>query len=181
MKCYDCGDTYKEHNGTLGLYNKIIGSYNVYDANYYKCESCGKILYPQETVLKIESVENETRNKLINQLPITEFILASNAAELLEISKQAFNKHRRIKKGFIYSVSLGGKKFYNKKSILLFKKTGDGRFNLSFQQPKEVVKYVYKPVYIVAEHSHYKAPVNDIPEHHLWTPKVAEANHNLLQ
>ena len=130
MKCYKCGGEYKEYNGTLFLDDDIIGEYKVHDVTYYKCETCDTSLYPKDTAKKIESVEAKIQNELIGQLPVNEFIVATEAAELLGISKQAFHKHRRIKNGFIYSVILGGKQLYNKKSVLLFKKTGDGRFKL---------------------------------------------------
>lgn len=183
MKCYACGGTYKENIGTLSLYNKTIGTYNIYDANYYKCESCEKILYPKDTILKIESAENEIKSKLIRHLPIDEFVLASEAAELLEISKQAFNKNRRIRSGFIYSATLGGKKFYNKKSILQFKESGDGRFALSSQKQKEVIKFVFKPLSIAAAHANYKKTVSDIPEYPHWGLIIgaSETNQQLLQ
>jgi len=139
MKCYTCGNIYSEHKGILELHNKSIGSYNVYLAKYYKCSGCGALLFPKETAKKIESKEEEIRNNLIRKLPIGEFITATEAFDILEISKQAFHKHRRIKNGFIYSAILGGKRLYNKKSVQLFKETKDGRFNLSEPVDKQVV------------------------------------------
>lgn len=131
MRCYDCGGTYIEHFGSLSLHDDYIGNYKVPDVQYFKCENCNQLLFPKDTAIKIESVENDIKYKLIGQLPVRDFVSANAAAGLLGISKQAFNKNRRIRNGFIYSVSLEGKKLYNKKSLFLFKEMGDGRFDLS--------------------------------------------------
>ncbi|MBC8198973.1 MAG: hypothetical protein H8E80_02845 [Desulfobacteraceae bacterium] len=156
MKCYTCGNIYSEHEGTLELHNKSIGSYNIYLAKYYKCSGCGALLFPKETAKKIESKEEEIRNNLIRKLPIGEFITATEAFDILEISKQAFHKHRRIKNGFIYSAILGGKRLYNKKSVQLFKETKDGRFNLSEPVDKEVVKYIQTILVPIRESTIYE-------------------------
>ena len=142
MKCYSCGGNYLEHFGSVNLNDDIIGNYCVYDIEYHKCSKCGTLLFSEKTVLKIEEKESEIRNKLIRQLPINEFIFASEAAEILNISRQALHKHHRIKRGFIYSTSFGGKKVYHKKSVLLFKERGDGRFKLFDQLPIDDVKYL---------------------------------------
>ena len=152
------------------MHNKSIGSYSIYLAKYYKCEGCGSLLFPKETAKKITSKEEEIRNNLIHQLAVREFIVATEAAAMLGITKQAFHKHRRIKNGFIYSVIIGGKRLYNKKSVQLFKETKDGRFNLSKQIPEEVVKYVL--VLDSISHSHISY-INNIKEHltYSWTKK----------
>ncbi|WP_435548228.1 hypothetical protein [Desulfobacterium sp. N47] len=178
MKCYTCGDIYNEHEGTLELHNKSIGSYNIYLANYYKCAGCGALLFPKETAKKIASKEEEIRNNLIRQLAVCEFIVGTEAAAILGITKQAFHKHRRIKNGFIYYAIIGGKKLYNKKSVQLFKETKDGRFNLSKQIAKEVVKYVFIPASISPNHISYIKNIEESPEYS-WTKKnIAVTNPN---
>ncbi|MCK4818162.1 helix-turn-helix domain-containing protein [bacterium] len=142
MKCYSCGGNYLEHFGSVSLHDDIIGNYCIYNIQYYKCSKCGTLLFSEKTVLKIEEKESEIRDKLIRQLPISEFILASEAAKILDISRQALHKHRRIRRGLIYSISFGGKKVYHKRSVLLFKERGDGRFKLSNQLPIDDVKYL---------------------------------------
>ena len=141
MKCHDCGGTYIGYNDTLDLHIDIIGYYSVDATNYFKCQKCGELLFPRDTVKKIESVEADITNKFISKLPIKEFVFATEAAMLLGITKQAFSKNPRIKNGFIYSVSLGNKKLYHLKSVLLFKGKGDGRFNLSGQQSSKDTRY----------------------------------------
>jgi hypothetical protein len=180
MKCYTCGNIYNEHEGTLELHNKSIGSYNIYSAKYYKCEGCGALLFPKETAKKIASKEEEIRNNLIRKLPVGEFIVATEAADILGITKQAFHKHRRIKNGFIYSAILGGKRLYNKKSVNLFKETKDGRFNLSKQIAKEVVKYVFVPAPISYSHISYIKNIEEYPEYS-WMKEETDVNNRYIQ
>ncbi len=181
MKCYACGRAYREHEGTLNLHNDIIGDYNVYSARYYKCEGCGTLLFPKDTVKKIEIVETEKQNNLIRQLPVDEFIMATEASDLLGISKQAFHKHRRIKKGFIYSVDLGGKKLYSRKSVLLFKTSGDGRFDLSSNSSDDV-KYVTVYTNIASKRDIYKSGPVEV-QRNLYpdkTKEIAAENRNYI-
>ncbi|MBW1650888.1 MAG: hypothetical protein JRJ44_09510 [Deltaproteobacteria bacterium] len=141
MKCYDCKGNYIEKKGSISLNNHIIGDFEVYNVTYYKCSNCNKLLFPNNTAIKIEKKENEIKLKLLCQLPVQDFVSASDAAYLLDISRQAFHKNIRIKNGFIYSIELGGKRLYNKKSILLFKEKGDGRFSLNKVSAKKS-KYI---------------------------------------
>ena len=131
MRCYECGGTYKQHVGSLMLHNKFIGDYKLHNVEYYKCDDCKSLLFPKKTTIKIEKKEQECRDSLIKQLPIEDFVFASEAAKLLNISRQALHKHIRIRRGFIYWITFGGKRVYHKKSILLFKEQGDGRFPLT--------------------------------------------------
>ncbi len=130
MTCYDCGNTYIKHNGLLSLSNKRIGSYDIHIDEYYKCEGCGSILFPKEAVIKIILKEDEIYNNLIRKLPVDEFIMPIEAANILGISKQAFHKNKRIKRGFIYFVVIDGRKLYSKKSVIMFREKNDGRFDL---------------------------------------------------
>jgi hypothetical protein len=176
MKCYTCNRLYTEYKGALSLHSDIIGDYTVYDVLYYKCDNCYQLLLPKDTVKKIESTEIDIQYNIVRQLPINEFITASEAVKLLGISKQAFHKHRRIKKGFIYYVTLSDKQLYHKKSVLLFKKTGDGRFNLYNQHSKEIVKYVLIPIH----GNHYHQYIKNIEEirRHFWIKKEVDTNKN---
>ena len=177
MKCYACGNIYNIHKGTLEFYNKSIGSYNIYLAKYYKCSGCDALLLPKETAKKIASKEEEIRNNLIRGLAVCEFIVATEAADILGITKQAFHKNRRIKNGFIYSTILGGKRLYNKKSVQLFKESKDGRFNLSKQIAKEVVKYVFVPASISPSNFYIKK-TERVTKSAWMKEKISENNPN---
>ena len=161
MKCYECGGTYKKHIGSLNLHNKFIGNYEIFNVEYYKCDNCGNLLFPKETTVKIEKKEQECRDSLIKQLPLEEFTFASEAAKILNISRQALHKHRRIRRGFIYSIIFGGKKLYHKKSILLFKERGDGRFPLTDKVPSNNVKYIIIPQTTRQKTSDYLDIINE--------------------
>jgi len=167
MRCYKCGLTYKKYIGSLNLHNEFIGNYEIFDVEYYKCDNCGNLLFPKETTVKIEKEEQKRRNSLIKQLPLEEFIFASEAAKILNISRQALHKHRRIRRGFIYSIIFGGKNIYHKKSVLLFKKRGDGRFSLTDELPNNNVTYVIIPQITKQKTSDY---VDIVSESNVFLP-----------
>ncbi len=161
MRCYECDGTYKEHTGSLSLHNKFIGNYEIFNVIYYKCENCGKLLFPKETTIKIENKEQECRDNLIKKLSIGEFASASEAANILNISRQALHKHKRIRRGFVYSIIFDGKKLYHKKSILLFKEQGDGRFPLTDEVPSNNVRYLFMPQIPIQKRTDYVGPFSE--------------------
>lgn len=130
MRCYNCRSKCHKCNGDLILSNSYIGDFHLCDVTYFKCEQCDNILLPEETIKKSEEKYKKIRDELISNFPISEFLSPSETAELLNITRQALHKNQRIKRGFIYSIKLAGKTYYLKKSVLLFKETGDGRFPL---------------------------------------------------
>jgi len=138
MRCYKCGDIYKKQHGDLVLVDDLIGTYSVHNVYYEKCEQCGGLLYPPATVHAIEKIRNKTRNEYIQQEAVGNFISTAETAEILGISRQALNKNCRIRRGFIYGTNIGGITLYHKKSVELFKRVGDGRFQ--FYQHK-VMQY----------------------------------------
>jgi hypothetical protein len=151
----------------LELQNKCIGNYTIYLKKYSKCQGCGALLFPKETAAIIAQKEEIIRNNLIRKLPVSEFVVATEAAEILGVTRQAFHKHQKIKKGFIYSTIIGGKRLYNKKSVLLFKENGDGRFNLSKPIVKEAVKYIYVPVSVSPADVNYVDNLEGL-QGHFW-------------
>lgn len=130
MKCYQCGGKYQEKQGHLQLTDKWIGDYVVDKVNYYLCDSCGDLLFPPETIEIIESKRQKILDRWINSQPLDSFLSGAQTASLLKISRQALHKHRRIRRGFIYQTKFDGRVVYLRESVLLFKKTGDGRFTL---------------------------------------------------
>lgn len=83
-------------------------------------------------------------DEILQSKPLSAFLSAVEAASALGISRQALHKHRRIRRGFIFQTQFEGKTVYLKRSVELFKTTGDGRFLL--RQPESDIKYTYKMV-----------------------------------
>lgn len=130
MDCISCGVEFSEKKGTLSFSDRIIGEYSVSNVLYYHCSECSEYLFPPETIDKLEKTRAKRTKELIDQLSIRKFVSASEAAELLGISRQAFHKHRHIKRGFIFSTTINEKKYFVRRSVLLFKENGDGRYPL---------------------------------------------------
>lgn len=130
MRCYECGGVYRKQHGELMLFDDSIGPYSTHDVSYEKCDKCGDLLFSSSTLQAIEERIDKIRNNYILKEPIGEFISAAETCDILGITRQALHKHRRIRRGFIYSVTIGGVKLYHRKSVELFKNTNpqDGRF-----------------------------------------------------
>ncbi len=142
MICLDCGISAVEYTGNLTLHNRTIGDFTVSDATYQECPRCGEQFFSPKTLDSIEATEKEIKEYRLSQYPIAAFIGATEAAEMLNISRQALHQHRRIRRGFIYSVRFGGKIAYLKESVELYRDTGDGRFILAHPYTTE------QPVYL---------------------------------
>ena len=128
MKCALCdGDIVKKTGGVL-FKSKTLGEITVPDIEFKECESCGdKLLSPAASDKMIDYVRQKEQ-EVIGSLPIDDFIPASEAADILGFTKQAFSKHPKIKRGLIYSVIKGKRKLFLKKSVELFKEKGNGKF-----------------------------------------------------
>lgn len=130
MKCHECGGEIQQNYGPLKLQDKWIGDYAVPRIVYYKCSECGDLLFPPKTSAVISKRRSEILDELISKKPLNAFLSAAETATFLGITRQALHKHGRIRRGFIYRTQFGGKSVYLKKSVILFKETGDGRFSL---------------------------------------------------
>lgn len=130
MRCLECDSQYVEKVGTIAITSDYVGDYRVENVKYFECPVCGKRLFPKETAIKISEKEKGIQRELIKKLPVGDFIPATEAAKVLGKSRQALHKNRRIRKGFVYFIERGGKRLYHKKSVEMFKQSGDGRFNL---------------------------------------------------
>lgn len=134
MKCLKCDGDYIEREGTLRLPDEYVGSVTVFNVAYLECEECQDILLPYATAKKIEKAQDLELQRILQSLPLGDFLTAAETAEIFKISRQALHKHRRISRGFIYQTQFGGKIVYLKKSVQLFKEQGDGRFLLGPQE-----------------------------------------------
>ncbi len=139
MRCLDCGIEAIERTGDINLNIKTIGDFTVSNVTYLECPECGEQFFSPETLDVIEKKEREIKEYLIGQYPISDFIGADAAAEILGVTRQALNKNKRIKRGFIYSRRFDGKIAYLKKSVELFNEIGDGRFELKDRNDKYIM------------------------------------------
>ncbi len=175
MKCGLCNNELILKRGDIEFNSRSLGRILVPDLKFHECEMCGdKLLSPKESDKAIKYIADR-ENQLIKKLPIEEFIAANEAAKILNISKQAFSKHPKIKRGLIYSVKIGNRKYYHEESVRLFKEIKNGKFQLTEQEDiivdtqtaDDVVNYTdsieRKPekAYSVVNHSYYTNRTED--------------------
>jgi hypothetical protein len=138
MKCALCNGKLIKRFGEIEFNSQSIGKALVPNLEFLECKECeNKILTPKEFDKAIDFIANEEK-RAIADLPIKDFITAKEAAKILEITKQAFSKHPRIKRGLIYSIQIDDRKYYDRKSVELFKEKGNGKYLL----PKHGMQYI---------------------------------------
>ena len=117
--------------------SKMLEEVSVPGIGYEICRSCGDITLSYEEGLRANRLLQKKENAALESLPFKSFITHNEAADILEITKQAFSKNSRIKRGFIYSVKKGGRQFFLRRSVLLFKQNSkDGRVKLTPKKAK---------------------------------------------
>jgi hypothetical protein len=132
MKCALCNGNINHKQEAYPFRSKALGIVLIPGASFQQCDHCGdKTFSPSESQRLFDYVSRKER-EVIEKLPIRDFVSAGEAAVILGISKQAFSKNPKIKRGFIYSVRIGDRKYFSKKSVLQFKETNDGRYSLSW-------------------------------------------------
>ena len=129
--CEQCDGEIAKVITPLSFRSKALGTVDVPDVEQYVCSTCGNSTLTLDEANKVSQFVRDKEQHVINSLPACEFISLNQAAELLGITKQAFSKHPRIKRGFIYSITIDNKKYYYKRSVEAFKETRDGRISLS--------------------------------------------------
>jgi hypothetical protein len=130
MKCYECGGTYIKKQGDIQTTDRYIGPFTVKSISYLKCDKCGDYLFSPEASKQIEHARLQTLDEILQAQPLSQFASATEVAQILNISRQALHKNRRIRHGFILQTRFGDKMIYLRESVLLFKVNGDGRFPL---------------------------------------------------
>ncbi len=145
MKCPLCNGELLEYVGNLPFGSNMLGEISVPGIAYSTCSRCEDITIGYDESGKITDYIREEERRALNEVPIGEFVSLNEAANLLEMTKQAFNKKPRIQRGFVYAVSLGGRKYYHRASVLMFKENGkDGRLLLT--KKKEISTEAIAPV-----------------------------------
>lgn len=129
--CPNCSGVLSFGESPLLESDPWLGIVAIPNATYWQCDKCQQRLYPLVSVRLIEATKKQRTQELIRSYPLQEFLNAAETAALLGTSRQALHKNRRISHGFIYSASIGGKRFFLRQSVEQFKRTGDGRLDLS--------------------------------------------------
>lgn len=111
--------------------SKVIGDVIVPLIECEECQGCGKLTLSSNANSEVNKYVREQERRAIATLPVADLITAGQAAAILEVTRQAFSKNPKIKKGFVYFMIVGTKKAYFRTSIELFKATGDGRFPIT--------------------------------------------------
>ncbi|MCX7047154.1 MAG: hypothetical protein NTX50_16910 [Candidatus Sumerlaeota bacterium] len=136
MKCYECGGNSITETASIVINDSILGPVTVPNITQSRCDQCGDTLLSCEESDKITDCLERLLDARIKRNPITAFVSAQEACSILGITRQAFHKNRRIKRGFILQASIAGQVLYLRKSVELFKIKGDGRYPL-FDQTSE--------------------------------------------
>ncbi|MDR2213353.1 MAG: hypothetical protein LBE21_06990 [Pseudomonadales bacterium] len=131
MKCQDCGQTLRKAEGDYLAETKELGSVRVPKIRWLQCPLCKGRYLPAGEITKVNNYIKVTVAQYLAACPISQFVSATKAGEILGVTKQAFSKNQRIKHGFIYAYPMDGKQYYLKESVQKFKETGDGRVPLS--------------------------------------------------
>ncbi len=148
MNCALCNGPIIEKESLYAFKSVILGEIVIPCVSFEECSICGDRTL---SLADSESVIRYVRKKemeAIRKLPAGELISADEAAEILGVTKQAFSKNPKIKRGFIFSINVGKRTLYFKNSVLKFKDSGDGRLQLSTSWGK-VIKLVHstrKPI-----------------------------------
>ncbi len=145
-KCEYCDGTVTRIIGALPFKSKALGSVvSVPDVEQHKCSKCGNTVISLDEADKVADFIKNREQHVINNLPVSDFISLNQAAVLLGISKQAFSKHPRVKRGFIYSITIDNKKFFYKRSVEAFRDSKDGRVSLSWPSIINQIEVSVKP------------------------------------
>ncbi len=132
MNCPNCGGKIHRKRQDIQLFDENIGAYCVENVEYEECSTCGARFFPPETASQISEIRDLKLNELVSRRPISEFVTSAEAAGILGISRQALNKNRRVRRGFIFGTNLGKMRVFLRESVEQFRISGDGRFPLWF-------------------------------------------------
>ena len=108
------------------------------DVDFWVCLECHERILPADTWAAADLEEERLIGERVAALPVGEFLSAAEAASLLGMSRQALHKHRRISRGFVYTIVIDKKRLYHRGSLDRFMRTGDGRFQLGSRQASSV-------------------------------------------
>ena len=120
-KCALCDSEVINVKGTYSFKTKNIGTVEVPNIKFARCSDCKNRTLSSDAGQVIHDYVLKEEKARIGRVPIDDFITIAEAIEILGITKQAFSKNPKIKRGFIYGVTKGSRTLYSRKSVILFK------------------------------------------------------------
>ena len=144
MNCAECNGNMISRIGPVKVDSRSLGTVLVPNIRHRLCKSCGDVLIDIKFNDKVVSYVKEKEREAISGLPVGNFISANDAAKVLGITKQAFSKNPKIKRGLIYSVTIDGRKLYDVKSVEQFKNTGNGKYRIATTSNRDKIVDTWK-------------------------------------
>lgn len=120
-----------QRRNNVVITSPLIGDVIVPNIDVGYCAVCDDSLIPYEAWGIIDEYVSKLEDAAIKQLPIGDFVPVMQAITMLEVTKQAFSKNKRIQRGFIISIKKGNRRFYYVPSIKAYKEFGDGRIQVT--------------------------------------------------
>jgi hypothetical protein len=137
MKSCVCGKPLQEQIHDYTMESQLVGQVVVPYTRSTSCAACGKhyIDYDQAKILERQVERAEVA--AVALIPDTEFVSRTHALKILGMSTCEFTQAMKTRNNFVISRRAPGKqRKYLRKSLELFRNTGDGRFNiLEMTQP----------------------------------------------
>jgi hypothetical protein len=130
MNCNECNSDMVETVGSFLFNSKIIGRTAVPNIRYKECPLCSDTIISLNESKKVTIFVKNKEKEAIEKQPFDHFISMGEATEMLGYSKQAFSKNPKIRRGLIMFGEIDGRKYYLKKSVLLFKEKNNGLYPL---------------------------------------------------
>jgi len=146
MNCNECGGELTHIDGLYVFNSKIIGETTVPDIKYQKCSRCDESIISLAESKKVTSYIKQKEQETIKIQPFDLFVSASEAAEMLGYTKQAFSKNPRIKRGLIMFGIKDGRKYYLRDSVKQFKKKKNGLYRLPDPAEPILIQVVNQPI-----------------------------------
>ena len=144
MKCSKCGHASKRIKGSVVFESKVVGKITVPNLEMDHCKNCkSQFLYPGECEKLSEYVILKESDR-VGLESFQSFVTEGEAAKILENTKQAFNKNKKIRNGSILFARKEGRRYFLKESVEQFKRLGDGRFRLALNKSIPSLKTVTK-------------------------------------
>ena len=134
-QCDECGALTKLTTGPYTTRTVNFGIVEVPGIPQYRCDACGAVDLPAGAASQVDAYLGRAEADAIARLPVGKFIDSAESTLLLGVSKQAFSKNRRVRRGFIYSRDVGKFRLYYEPSVEAFKSTQDGRIKLEWPYP----------------------------------------------